>query len=467
MIKNINKLIFLLVAVIGICLAGCTEEPEVTTGTISGTVSLGPVGVEPLEGVLVTLSPTGLTQVTDHGGGYRFSDLTAGNYTLQFSKQGYNTASRSISVKAKDVLTADITLQPIEEIADIELSTSSLIFDKGVNELILSIRNTGSAANCDWTISGITVDWLSITPRTGSTRKGSTSTVKVMVDRSLLSSTGIVSTTFHVVGKNFSLGVYVEVTNNSGGGNESETYGSIMGRVVDSSTYLPISDATITLSPGFLTAKTNSNGVFSYNDLKPGSYSVEAVAEGYSVGKTDIVVNGGASSSVTINLVKKESGSQGGGDDDPTPTPEDYSKAKITSCDSRVQAKITSCKRFGSSVTFEYTLTNNGLGNVNDWRIYPPKSMSLINGGTRSSVWTSDGTEYPYPSMTFRGETTTGSNIINTSFPMQVPCSGKVTISNVSSSAKEFNLILGVYAYPNSTYQMTSSAISFLNVPIY
>ncbi|MDE5749552.1 MAG: hypothetical protein K2H87_02145, partial [Duncaniella sp.] len=146
---------------------------------------------------------------------------------------------------------------------------------------------------------------------------------------------------------------------------------------------------------------------------------------------------------------------------------EDYSSAGISSCDYRVKAEIVSCRRSGDTVTFEYTLTNTGLGTVNDWRIYPPKSMSLIQGGTRSVVWTSDGKSYDYPTMTFNGKSTSGSNIINTTFPEGPKVSGSVTITGVSTSAKTFNLTLGVYAYPNSYYGMASSAVKFTNVPIY
>ena len=82
-------------------------------------------------------------------------------------------------------------------------------------------------------------------------------------------------------------------------------------------------------------------------------------------------------------------------------------------------------------------------------------------------VWTDDGTEYPYPAMTFSNKTTTGANVITASFPEGPAVKGSVTIDGVSESAKEFNLTLGVYAYPNSTYHMSSSSINFRNVPIY
>lgn len=187
---------------------------------------------------------------------------------------------------------------------------------------------------------------------------------------------------------------------------------------------------------------------------------------------TSFIVNAAGGSQSIVVLVSTESdgggneggneGGEGGGE-----TSEDYSSATITSCDYRVDAEIVSCKWSGSSVVFTYTLTNNGLGDVNDWRIVPPSSLSVIQGGTRSLITDSEGNEYPYPTMTFRTASTTGSNIMTTSFPEDLACKGTVTIKNVPSTAKTISAIIGVYAYPNSQYNMSDSKVTFKNVPIY
>lgn len=185
---------------------------------------------------------------------------------------------------------------------------------------------------------------------------------------------------------------------------------------------------------------------------------------------TSIIVNAAGGSQSIVVLVSTESdsgGNEGGGDEGGGDKQDDYSSATITSCDSRVKAEIVSCKWSGSSVTFTYTLTNNGLGDVNDWRIYPPSAMSVIQGGTKSMITDSEGNEYPYPTMTFRTASTSGSNVITTSFPEDTPCKGTVTIKNVPSSVSKINATIGVYAYPNSTYNMSDSKVAFKNVPIY
>ena len=185
---------------------------------------------------------------------------------------------------------------------------------------------------------------------------------------------------------------------------------------------------------------------------------------------TSFIVNAAGGSQSIVVLVSTESdggGNEGDDEGEGGDTSEDYSSATITSCDYRVDAEIVSCKWSGSSVVFTYTLTNNGLGDVNDWRIVPPSSMSVIQGGTRSLITDSEGNEYPYPTMTFRTASTTGSNTMTTSFPEDLACKGTVTIKNVPSTAKTISAIIGVYAYPNSQYNMSDSKVTFKNVPIY
>jgi hypothetical protein len=118
-------------------------------------------------------------------------------------------------------------------------------------------------------------------------------------------------------------------------------------------------------------------------------------------------------------------------------------------------------------VTFNFSLTNNGLGNVDDFRIYPPKSESLISGGTRTSVWTDDNVQYYYPTINFNGKTISGTQSLIVSFPQDVPCSGYVKITDVSASVKKFNLYLGVYVYSLGDLRLDNSVIKFTDVPIY
>lgn len=99
--------------------------------------------------------------------------------------------------------------------------------------------------------------------------------------------------------------------------------------------------------------------------------------------------------------------------------------------------------------------------------IYPPHSMSMIQGGSYSRIWDNAGTEYGYPTITFRDKSTTGTNALSTQFPLDEPCAGSVICKDVPSDATKLNVVLGVYAYPNSQFHLADTEIAFRNVPIY
>lgn len=194
----------------------------------------------------------------------------------------------------------------------------------------------------------------------------------------------------------------------------------------------------------------------------------------------------GGSQSVTVNVGKSggsdenpggggdnpgggdQGGGTPGGDDNPGggTIDEDYSSATVSPGDTRIEAAIVSCKRSGSTVVFTYTLTNDGLGSINDWRIYPPDYYPVISGGYLSVITDNEGNEYRSPGMTFRGQSNPN-HVLTTSFPEGVPCKGTVTLTSVPASVKSISVMLGVYAYPDSQYHLQDKRIHFKNVPIY
>lgn len=80
-----------LAAVAGIAAMGWAAPPTPPPGlaNLYGKVTDAVTG-DPLPGVLVTLND--LEVYTDAGGNYIFDDLEPGEYVLQFSKEGYETA---------------------------------------------------------------------------------------------------------------------------------------------------------------------------------------------------------------------------------------------------------------------------------------------------------------------------------------------------------------------------------------
>lgn len=63
--------------------------PPPGRANLYGRVTDAVTGI-PISGVLVSLN--GLESYTDAGGNYIFEDLETGEYALQFSKEGYQTA---------------------------------------------------------------------------------------------------------------------------------------------------------------------------------------------------------------------------------------------------------------------------------------------------------------------------------------------------------------------------------------
>ena len=352
---------FAALLIFGCALTGCSGDETPGFGSIYGLVTNANSG-QPVYGATVTLSPGNFSTTTGSDGRYEFVDLEPGQYKIQVQATDYQANSSQIQVNAGSQAIGDIAITPVGEITGIQLSTSVMNFDTNYSELTFTLRNIGNTGTVSWYISGINVSWLTISPQQGETAMGKSSEIKVMIDRSNITSSQSTSFIVNAAGGSQSIVVLVS-TESDGGGNEGDDEGE--------------------------------------------------------------------------------------------------------SCDYRVDAEIVSCKWSGSSVVFTYTLTNNGLGYVNDWRIVPPSSLSVIQGGTRSLITDSEGNEYPYPTMTFRTASTTGSKIMTTNFPEDLACKGTVTIKNVPSTAKTISAIIGVYAYPNSQYNMSDSKVTFKNVPIY
>lgn len=179
--KGILFFVFLLV------LNACSTSEEDTLGTIRGRV-ISTLDKEPQQGVSVTLTPGGKSTITGSDGYFEFNELTPGQYSLQAQKSEFSTNYKQITVVAGEVASGDLSLTPKQTTSSVEVSPTILDFGTATTEMLFSIRNTGNIGTIDWTISGISVNWLQVSPAGGSKGQGMTSTVRVIIDRMMLTS---------------------------------------------------------------------------------------------------------------------------------------------------------------------------------------------------------------------------------------------------------------------------------------
>ena len=136
----------------------------------------------------------------------------------------------------------------------------------------------------------------------------------------------------------------------------------------------------------------------------------------------------------------------------------DYSSATVISCDSRIDAKIISCNWSGTSVVFNYSLTNTGLGDI---------SKFSLGSSSYTTIYDDKGNEYTYWYITFRDSSTDSNSYktIITRFPEGPECKGSITLKNVPSDVKNITYLL--HAYIHYGTPLSGDRISFKNVPVY
>lgn len=174
---------------------------------------------------------------------------------------------------------------------------------------------------------------------------------------------------------------------------------------------------------------------------------------------------------VSVEATSEDSGNTGGDNEGSTGggdvTNEDYSSANVESGDNRIIANIESCRRSGSTVTFTYTLRNDGLGSVNDFRIYTTNSNSLINGGYRTVITDENYNNYVESNYTFNGQSSSQSYVLTSTFPERVNCKGTIVVKNFDRSSEKLTVILGVWPYDIWPDALADPRIYFENVPVY
>ncbi len=168
---------------LGILMLGaCAKDEEVFTGNILGKVTDAITG-EVLQGVTVTITPSGTSRTTGSDGYFEFRDLEPKQYEIQAHKSGYRTNNKIVTVVTGRDVSGDIQLTPIVQDGKLSLSVSSLNFGSQNTSLSFDVQNNGNKS-FNWNISGLDkVDWLSMSPTTGTLAAGKSNAVTVTLKR--------------------------------------------------------------------------------------------------------------------------------------------------------------------------------------------------------------------------------------------------------------------------------------------
>ena len=96
-------------------LVSCARDIVDLTGDIHGVVKDYYSGAL-VENCRVTLSPGGMSDMTDADGIYSFESLQPGTYTLSFSKSGYVDMTQDVTLVAGEIKSVDVALQDPSEV---------------------------------------------------------------------------------------------------------------------------------------------------------------------------------------------------------------------------------------------------------------------------------------------------------------------------------------------------------------
>ena len=162
-------------------MSACAKDIVDLTGNIKGVVKDYSTG-SLISNCLVTLNPGGDTYTTSNSGIFEFTSLEAGNYSLTFSKAGYEDLNKNVSVVAGETVNVDCLMRSKSPFA---ISESEFNFgDLGESHTFFLYNN--SDGNTSFSITNVP-SWISFNKTRGSVSAGGTETITATVNRDVVS----------------------------------------------------------------------------------------------------------------------------------------------------------------------------------------------------------------------------------------------------------------------------------------
>ena len=155
--------------------------PSATSGKIAGTIKDYQNG-QLISNCKVSLTPTGKSVTSSSSGTYEFEDLTPGQYSVSFTKAGYDDENTTVTVTAGKTTTADALLK-----AKASFALSETSYDFGDLEVSKTFYFFNySDTDCSFSILNVPA-WLSFDKTSGTVKASGNEAVTAFVDRDKVS----------------------------------------------------------------------------------------------------------------------------------------------------------------------------------------------------------------------------------------------------------------------------------------
>lgn len=269
------------------CEEDSPTEPS-TKGSITGFVTnmIDEVG---LSKVNIFTDPATSSVTTIEDGSYQIKNVEEGTYKVTAAKDGYDTLSINVTVVGEKETIADFITQP--KVLDNSSKYGYIkgtLYDKSTHSLI-----NGVNIKTDPITSSVT------TISNGSFFIGNLSSGKYEI---FATKDGYDSTSINI---NVSLGdttiadIFIEVSDTT----EVPSTGIVSGKIIDAFTTEAIVNAIVTTVPSTSVVNTNSEGVYSFEKLQPGSYKINVDKIGYQSAESEVLVVAGEATVANFSLL--------------------------------------------------------------------------------------------------------------------------------------------------------------------
>ena len=266
-----------------------TPETVEPLGSIAGIVTRSDFGI-PAAGITVTLLPDDISVETNAFGGYAFTGLAYGLYTVAFAADGFVSHSEPASVASTDLITINVALTPADGEPTGSLSglVRDAVLQTPIENATVTVTPGGQQDQTNalgaFQFSGLVYGEYTI----GVAAAGHDS-----ISRVVQLNEGIVIIDIIMTPTGFT------------------PTGSIGGAVTDAITSLPIANAQVTLMPGGAQIQTNMLGLYAFDDLDYGDYMVGAAADGYVSDNLAVTVNSAVLTTASFSLLPSENPEEG------------------------------------------------------------------------------------------------------------------------------------------------------------